>query len=102
MSHRRSSHPKVDFHASSDGTHLVFDMPGVSQKDVEITVEEQWLTVIARRKSAESNGEWVHQEIRPFDFRREFTLSSSIDTKSNRGRTPRRRAESKIARWRKK
>jgi HSP20 family protein len=72
--------PKVDFHANAEGTQLVLDVPGVSQGDVEITVEDQRLTIIGRRKNAEPAGEWVHQEIRPFDYRRVFSLASSIDT----------------------
>ena len=76
----RYTQPRVDFHANVDGTQLIFDVPGVSQGNVEITVAEQRLTVLARRKNSEPTGEWLHQEIRPFDYRREFTLASSIDT----------------------
>jgi HSP20 family molecular chaperone IbpA len=72
--------PKADFHANGEGTRLVLDVPGVSQGDVEITVEEQRLTITGRRKNTEPTGEWLHQEIRPFDYRRVFTLASSIDT----------------------
>ncbi|MEO7932749.1 MAG: Hsp20/alpha crystallin family protein [Chthoniobacterales bacterium] len=76
----RYATPQVDFHANAEGTQLVLDVPGVAQGDVEITVEDQRLTIIGHRKNAEPVGEWVHQEIRPFDYRRVFSLASSIDT----------------------
>jgi len=72
--------PKADFHANSESTELVLDMPGVSQGDVQITVEDQKLTIVGRRKNADPVGDWIHQEIRPFDYRRVFSLASTIDT----------------------
>ena len=76
----RFTQPRVDFHANQEGTQLVLDVPGVAQGDVEITVADQRLTIVGRRKNSEPTGEWLHQEIRPFDYRREFALASSIDT----------------------
>lgn len=76
--------PRADFLSRADGTQVVLDLPGVAQDGLEITVEEQRLTLVGRRhlpaKTSETTAEWVHQEIRPFDYRRVFSLASSIDT----------------------
>ena len=72
--------PRADFHSYAEGTQVVMDLPGVSQEGLEITVEDQRLTLVGRRKNVETSAEWVHQEIRPFDYRRVFSLAPSIDT----------------------
>ena len=72
--------PKADFRSGAEGTEVFLDVPGVTQDGLEITVEEQRLTIRGRRKNSEPVGDWVHQEIVPYDYRRVFTLASSIDT----------------------
>ena len=72
--------PFADFHSKADGTQVRLDLPGVGQDGLEITVEEQLLTIVGRRKNRETTGEWVHQEIIPYDYRRVFSLATSIDT----------------------
>ncbi len=72
--------PKADFHSGPEGTRVELDLPGVTSDGLEITVEEQRLTIHGRRKNSEPVGDWVYQEIRPYDYRRVFSLANTIDT----------------------
>lgn len=77
----RYATPRADIYSNAEGTHVVLDLPGVAQQDLEITVEDQLLTIVGHRKNDVSTTEEpAHQEIQPFDYRREFSLASSIDT----------------------
>jgi len=58
------------------------DLPGVSKEGLEVTIEDNELTIIGRRGDFhdEANGEVLYQETRPGDFRRVFELDPTIDT----------------------
>ena len=64
----------------SDGYMLEIEMPGVKKDGLEISVENNELTVIGRRSLPAVEGTPIHRESRPEDFRRMFEIDPSIDT----------------------
>ena len=58
---------------------LNVEMPGVSKEGLEISVENNELTIIGRRSLAQIEGTLIHRESRPENFRRVFELDPSID-----------------------
>jgi len=65
---------------TGDGYTLRMEMPGVNKDGIEISVENNELTIIGRRSLPSTNGAVLHREIRPQDFRRVFELDPSIDS----------------------
>jgi|SRR5438874_9600923 len=63
-----------------DGYTLQVEMPGVNKEGLEISVENNELTIIGRRSSPTVDGTLMHRESRSEDFRRAFELDPSIDT----------------------
>ncbi len=63
----------------SDGYMLEIEMPGVKKGGLEISVENNELTVIGRRSLPAVEGTPIHRESRPEDFRRMFEIDPSID-----------------------
>ena len=59
---------------------LRVEMPGVNKEGLEISVENNELTIIGRRDSAQIEGTLIHRESRTEDFRRVFEFDPSIDT----------------------
>lgn len=58
---------------------LNVEMPGVNKEGLEISVENNELTIIGRRSSSQIEGTLIHRESRPENFRRVFELDPSID-----------------------
>jgi HSP20 family protein len=63
----------------SDGYTLEIEMPGVKKDGLEISVENNELTIIGRRSLPTAEGTLIHRESRPENFRRMFELDPSID-----------------------
>jgi len=63
----------------SDGYTLEIEMPGVKKDGLEISVENNELTIIGRRSLLTAEGTLIHRESRPENFRRMFELDPSID-----------------------
>ena len=63
----------------ADGYMLEIEMPGVKKEGLEISVENNELTIIGRRSLPPVEGTLVHRESRPENFRRTFELDPSID-----------------------
>jgi HSP20 family protein len=59
---------------------LKVEMPGVNKEGLEISVENNELTITGRRGLAQIEGTLIHRESRTEDFRRVFELDPSIDT----------------------
>ena len=62
-----------------DGYMLEIEMPGVKKDALDISVENNELTIIGRRSLPAVEGTLVHRESRPENFRRTFELDPSID-----------------------
>src|SRR4051812_30621641 len=63
-----------------DGYTLQVEMPGVNKEGLEISVENNELTILGRRSLPAMEGTLVHRESRSHNFRRSFELDPSIDT----------------------
>jgi HSP20 family protein len=74
--------PPVNIFETEEQYVVEADLPGVSKEGLEITVEDNELTIIGRRGEfhQETNGEVLYQETRPGDFRRVFELDPTVDT----------------------
>ena len=59
---------------------LKVEMPGVNKEGLEISVENNELTILGRRSLPAIEGVLIHRESRPENFRRAFELDPSIDT----------------------
>jgi HSP20 family protein len=59
---------------------LQIDMPGVNKEGLEISVENNELTIVGRHSLPTVEGTMIHRESRPNNFRRTFELDPSIDT----------------------
>ena len=62
-----------------EGYMLEIEMPGAKKDGLEISVENNELTVIGRRSLPAVEGTLIHRESRPENFRRVFELDPSID-----------------------
>jgi HSP20 family protein len=63
----------------ADGYMLEIEMPGVKKDGLEISVENNELTIIGRRSLPVVEGTLIHRESRPENFRRAFEIDPSID-----------------------
>ena len=59
---------------------LQVEMPGVNKEGLEISVENNELTILGHRSLPTIEGTLIHRESRPNNFRRTFELDPSIDT----------------------
>lgn len=72
--------PAVNLYERENEVVIVADMPGVSEKNVEITVEKHVLTVSGRADWTEPAGyDLRYREFAPAEFRRVFSLTSDLD-----------------------
>jgi len=62
----------------SDGYTLEVEMPGVNKDGLDISIENNELTIIGRRSLSKIEGTLIHHESRPENFRRTFELDPSI------------------------
>jgi len=73
--------PPVDILEQADGIRITAEIPGVNPADVEISVEDNVLTIQgAKQQAAEEKTERVHRYERAYGaFQRTFTLPSTVD-----------------------
>ncbi len=72
--------PRVDIYEASDHIVVVADMPGVDEKSVDITLENNILTINGYVEPVEpENYSLAYAEYRVGDYQRSFTLSDQID-----------------------
>src|ERR1051325_1981778 len=62
-----------------EGYMLEIEMPGVKKDGLEISVENNQLTIMGRRSVPVVEGTLIHRESRPENFRRVFEIDPSID-----------------------
>ncbi len=71
--------PPIDIYEGPDGLVLEADIPGATESDVQIEVEENVLTLRAKVARPESSGmRALHQEYGIGDFERSFILSDEV------------------------
>ena len=71
--------PSASLMENGDGYMLEIELPGVNKEGLEISVENNELTVLGRRSLTQIEGTLIHRESRPENFRRTFELDPSID-----------------------
>ncbi len=74
--------PLVDVWEDSDGIQLSFEVPGVDQKNIDVTVEGNTLTVRGERSlEKEDKRDNYHRIERTYgSFARSFTLPNTVDS----------------------
>jgi len=74
--------PRVDISEDAGKISLKADLPGVNEKDVSVTVEDNVLTLAGERKfEKETDEENYHRVERTYgSFTRGFTLPETVDT----------------------
>ena len=63
----------------ADGYMLEIEMPGVKKDGLDISFENNELTITGRRSLPRVEGTLIHRESRPENFRRVFEIDPSID-----------------------
>jgi HSP20 family protein len=71
--------PPASVIEAGDGYMLEIEMPGVNKSGLDISVDNNELTIIGRRSLPVVEGTLIHHESRPENFRRTFELDPSID-----------------------
>jgi len=75
--------PPVDVMEKDGNLVLMASIPGMTDKEIELRVEGQVLTIKGERKSPEASGYTYHQqESRHGSFSRSFTLPDSVNLES--------------------
>lgn len=72
--------PVVNIFETKDGYVLEAELPGVNKDGLEITLEDNELTLVGRRQFEAMPGTPVFRESRDVHFRRVFQLDPAIDT----------------------
>lgn len=83
MANRRDEQfitPIASLQENADGYTLELDMPGVNKEGLEISVENNELTIIGRKNLPQIEGTLLHRESRPNNYRRSFEIDPSIDS----------------------
>jgi len=76
--------PEVNIYETENGYTLEAEMPGVTRDRLEVTLENNALTLVGRRTDETPPGTVLHRESRPADFRRVFELDPAIDSQKIR------------------
>jgi HSP20 family protein len=71
--------PSASVVEAGDGYTLEVEMPGVNKGGLEISIENNELTILGRRSLPTVEGTLIHHESRPENYRRAFELDPSID-----------------------
>lgn len=71
--------PPVNIIETKDGYTLEAEIPGVSKDGVEITVEDNQLTILGRRNRTDSKARVLYRESADTDYRRVFELDPAVD-----------------------
>jgi len=71
--------PEVNIYETKDEYLLEAEMPGVTREGLEITLENNILTLQGRRPEVSAREEVVYRESRPADFRRSFELDPVVE-----------------------
>lgn len=71
--------PPASVIEAGDGYTLEVEMPAVNKSGLDISVENNELTITGRRSLPTVEGTLIHHESRPENFRRTFELDPSID-----------------------
>ena len=71
--------PQVNIFETKDGYVLEAEMPGVNKEGLEITLEDNELTILGHRVVETTPGEPLFRERHAADYRRVFELDPAVD-----------------------
>jgi len=72
--------PAADIYEEQDSFTVLADMPGVEQKNIDISIEDNVLSITGTQSSQDQEGyELLHRGYRTGLYKRSFTLASDID-----------------------
>jgi len=72
--------PSASVAENADGYTLELEMPGVNKDGLDISIENNELSITGRRSNPAIEGALIHRESRPHNYRRNFEIDPSIDT----------------------
>src|SRR3954471_8032563 len=72
--------PEVNIFETKDGYVLEADMPGVNKQGLEITLQDNEITIVGHRTTEQFPGQPLFRERHNADYRRVFELDPAIDT----------------------
>lgn len=81
----RFSAPKVDVKETKDAYLMDMDLPGLTEKDVEISLKDYLLSISSvkeaktEKEEKKDDGEWLIKERSSMQFMRRFSLTNDID-----------------------
>jgi HSP20 family protein len=79
--------PRTNIEETKDAYVFSLEMPGLSKKDVEVTVEGDVLTIRGEKTARREEGtELVRSEIRSTKFERHFNLGGAVDADAVKAR----------------
>jgi HSP20 family protein len=72
--------PAVDIHEDDKGYRMEVELPGLTEKDVEVKVENDMLVISSKKEETkeEDKKEYVRKERRSYSFYRSFTLPENV------------------------
>ena len=77
---RQSYTPPIDIHEGPEGLSLEADLPGATERNLRVQLEDNVLSLYARIDSPGPEGaRLVHEEYRLGDYHRSFILSDEVD-----------------------
>lgn len=76
--HERYITPPVDIYETQDGLVVVADVPGVTQEDLDVRVDNNVLTIRGHAHPT-VRGERLHREYELVHFFRQFELNERVD-----------------------
>ncbi|MCB1190082.1 MAG: Hsp20/alpha crystallin family protein [Leptospiraceae bacterium] len=76
--------PKVDIHSDNQNIYLTAGMPGIDNDSIDISIEENVLTVSGKLKEGTQpkDAELKYAEYRVGDYSRSFTINEDIDSEA--------------------
>ena len=76
----RGRFPRMTLSDTAAQLVLTAELPGLSEKDVELSIQKDVLTLRGARKQDAPQGYFVHrQERAPFEFAKSFALPAKVD-----------------------
>ena len=75
--------PRMDFRETEDELHIAAERPGLEEKDIDVSIEDDILTVKgerARENTEEDEKGWRRRETFRGHFRRSVRLPEGVDT----------------------
>jgi HSP20 family protein len=77
----RSASPAVDIKETTDSYHMEVELPGLSEKDVEVKLDNNLLTISSAKtdEGQEKANGYILRERRSLSFQRSFVLPEEVD-----------------------